>query len=270
MHRVTNALIRYAPPEIEFVPYASAESADLQILQYWTSDLVSWIKSPRYALIYHCTNQTFPDSPIVGAPKEFIDRAVFVASWQPLPDGTKYYPMPLGADPELWFPLGNTQPIYTCMTTGYVAESECIQEVYNATRAVGGEMVHVGGDCIRGKGLVRYENVSDTVMRHLYNQSMYVSALRRGEGFEIGAVEALMSASFARPVIFDRPDQQVWLGKFCITIHEDTPENVEAQLRDIFSVAPKPVTPEERAEVVSALSWEPIVKGFWKALLDRM
>lgn len=271
LHRVSREFAKWAPGEVNIV--TDPADAELQVVQYWTSDILKpeWLYCKTHALFYHCTNKLFNNPfPFNRMPAEAIEEAVLVASWQPMDIGEhqhKFLHIPLGADPETFYPEERPKK-YKIMTSGHVAESEYCYQAYRAAYANGGLTAHVGGIAFPGDKWVRFEDVSDQVMRWLYNESEYVSALRKREGFELGAIESLFSRG-GRPIIFDRPDQD-WMRKWSITIHEDTPERVEEQLREVLSKPAVPITEEEHKEIVAMLSWEPIIKRFWDELLKRL
>jgi hypothetical protein len=255
LFRVSDALKRYAPQGVEFVTDQS-QPHDLHILQAWCPECRGFLTGKPYALIMH---EYVPD---------ILPNAVMVASWIPdMMDGERFLPMPLGAEPSVFFREEGVRPLYTTMTTGYIASSELIQEVYQATLAVGGEMVHVGGNCVQGRWLTTYEGISDSAMRRLYNQSRYVSALRSRLGYEIGGVEALFCGT--RPLVFPRRDQDVY-RRWAITVPETDPATLVRLLTEILRRPPTPLSPEEHAEVVASLSWEPIARAFWKRLLELL
>jgi hypothetical protein len=259
MHRISRELAKYAPSEVQIVD----GPADIDIVQYWTPDIIPMYHSPKRVILFHCSNGIYGNL-VPGIPDDYTRSALFVASWQKL--NIDYYAMPLGADPNVFYPESRKKN-YKVLTTGYLAEPEYVYEMYHAARANNGTVVHVGNVPIPGKGFLKTEGISDDQLRRLYCESEYVSALRAGEGFEICGVEALMAGT--RPIVFSRPDQK-WYSKWGIAIHEDTPANVEAQLREVLSKPPNPVTPQEREEIVKTLSWEFICKGFWDELLKRI
>lgn len=264
MYRVSDALKKYAPEGVSFTQ--NPREADLQILQSWCPDCTAFKYVPRYAVIYHAGIFNWENA---ASQMRLADEAVLVASWLPLTRASlapKFMPMPLGADEEVFYPMASPKG-YTALTTGYVAETEAIWEVYLAARQVGGDVAHVGGLGSPGGGFFRYENVSDDTMRQLYNSSRFVSALRRGEGYEMPGVEALFCG--VRPIIFDRPDQD-WFRPYSITIREGSFDTVYNQLVRVFSDEPEPISPEERAEIVGLLSWEAIARRFWARLLETI
>ena len=107
--------------------------------------------------------------------------------------------------------------------------------------------------------------LTDAQVATRWNECDYVAGLRRIEGFELPAVEALFCGS--RPICFDAPHYRQWFGGLATFIREDTPDEVEGALVDIFESDTRPVTADERAEALRRFSWAPLVKGFWERAL---
>ena len=159
-------------------------------------------------------------------------------------------------------PSGRVRP-YRLMTSGFVAESESVEECARATAYLNVRHFHLGpGFPFFGPNVTQDDGVNDQYLVALYNRSEYVAGLRRCEGFEMPALEGLLCG--ARPVLFDRPHYRHWFGSHAEYILEGTPAEVEAALIEALAREARPVTEEERAEVLAKFNWRTVITQVWR------
>lgn len=293
MSRVASALAAYAPSNgVDIV--TDEDEADIVVLHViGYPDTLAAIESlkargKKYAMIQYCVRSTQKPSTVDWVPLWGDESCVAVWSYYDLPTmlledlsehraqlgdlpemyadalRQRFYFAPMGASPqfEKFAPSGRNRP-YRLMTSGYVAESECIEESTAAVVALEARMFHLGpGFPFFGPNVTQEEGVNDPFLVELYNRSEYVAGLRRCEGFEMPALEGLLCG--ARPVCFDRPHYRHWFGDHAEYIPED--DNVIASLVEVLARPARPVTEEERAAVVAKFNWRTIVDGFYSVL----
>lgn len=260
MFRVAEQLTLHAPSDVRIVK----DQFDMVILHVIDSeglpDLVDKYLDAgiRVAIIQYCFQTTRRKD--VAFWKPIWEKCELVWSYYDLPDAPRFYKSPLGVD-EMFTPR-DLPRLDLAMSSGYVAWSECLTEVAQAVQANGGTMIHLGPN-LNLPGLVRYHlGISDLQLSRLYSSSRYVTGLRREEGFELPLAEGLLCG--ARPVTFDQPHYRAWFSEFAEFIPEGPPEEVLGHLTELFSTAPRPVSPEEMALARQRFNWETICKGFWE------
>lgn len=313
MVRVANAIKRYAPPHVVFV--SRPEEADVQVLHVidWDDSFLSW---PRpYIAIQYCLRTTSQYEPKKWA--EFWGKSVLTWSYYDLSDYLNYLPResseriiaapklfcaPLGADDAFRQRakdlLRNTgadgygSPRYLIVTSGYVSGpgAEAIKEVWAAAERTGWSGVHIGPSSVVGagsppSGWTCVEGCSDGELADYYSRAFFVSGLRRGEGFELPAVEGLLCGAY--PLLFDQPSQKVWYGGDLDIDYSFVPEclphpsssgvrNLSALLEEKFSVAKYilatgqteyscPVGRTSVAVALARFNWACIIPGMFEA-----
>lgn len=262
--RVAFNLAKYLPPEVDI---ATEGAVDMTVLHVngrhdhalrRASNILA--QGNQYAVIQYvlqsCRN---PD------PKDWIElwsNAKVVWSYYDL---RKYVPdlyhAPLAADPEKFYKQ-DMEKKYLVGTNGNTYGAECIGEVQHAAYYAGGNAVHVG-EKFNSDPIVEYfTNIDDNRFREIYNQCRWFSCLRRGDGFEITAVEALLCG--VRPIMFDTPNYRQWFDGLAEFIPEVGSGEVAGRLKRIFKNGPKPVTDAEIQETKNRFNWEKIINGFWE------
>lgn len=165
-----------------------------------------------------------------------------------------YLRLPLGYDPEMFYNI-KAPKIYDAIVTGYVdgVEGEVIIDAHKAF----GNIMHIGPDYKLGNGYNNCQNVTDGVMRQLYQQSKYVLGLRYVEGFELPLVEG--GACGAIPVTFDLECYSHWFDDYALFVQPDAP--IVPQLKAI-----KNLYYRQPKSDFSAFTWDNIMKKFWKGV----
>lgn len=119
----------------------------------------------------------------------------------------RFYHAPLGTEFDVFkeSKLGK-KFIITAGSQGYLSESakECVV----ATKNVKATMFYLGKELNKGGDIVCKTGITDEELARYYSQSVFVSGLRRKEGFELPALEGLMCG--ARPVLLT--DQSIANG----------------------------------------------------------
>lgn len=171
------------------------------------------------------------------------------------------YHAPLAADPDIFF-KENAEKKYMVGTVGQTYQAECFGEVRLAAFQAGGKVLHIGPPIAPDPNMEWFQDVTDDQLRLLYNQCHHFSALRRKDGFELIAVEALLCG--VRPVMFDTPDYRFWFDGLADFVPEDNPGEVVAHLGMLFRSKVKPVTDAEIEETRLRFDWKKVVTGFWE------
>lgn len=277
MVRVADALAKYAPVHIQIVD--NERDCDISVLYVIGFDYIDRAnrllsQGKQYIPLQCCVRSTEYTSGDEW--RRFWEKAYMVWSYLDLRewvDGNKFYFSPLGVD-EVF----TRSSICFCrnrlvITTGYVSDerAEAIEEVWIAADRVGIKVAHVGPSTVEGvdrrwvKSIPRfYYNISDGDLVALYSRASWVSGLRHMEGFELPALEGLCSG--ARPLLFDY--NRGWYGGHGVYLNDCSGEELIEQLVKVFSGdGYKPVSEDERRDVVNRFSWERICKGFWEMVM---
>lgn len=275
LQRVKDALIRYAPNGVDIV--TDRDGADLVILHViGRNDQVRAAAqaAKRYAVIQYCLRSTM--RPSTSAWLDIWQNAKLVWSYYDLPHlcavdgepayGFQFYGAPLGSDQTQFRPPAHED--YRSMKVGVLSQSwltEGVKEVVGAAKRVGATAWHVGPILNRGD-VISVDNISDRHLRDYYIQTQFVACLRRVEGFEQPAVEALLCG--ARPILFDRAHYRRWFDGHAYFIPEGPREDVLESLVALFK-APRhwEVGKVEHAEIAAKFNWEPIIDGFGERAL---
>lgn len=281
--RVRDALVRYAPDNIEIV--SDLSQCDLAILHMWgrhttaekTIARLNKKKIP-YAMIQYCVRSTMRPSTLEWV--HMWKYAKVVWSYYDLKkmyfddlndsdmaeEEFNFYYAPLGVDPEV-FKESKVNRKFIVMASSQHALSEGARECAFAAKKVGQPMFFLGHELRRGDDIECKTGLTDEEVARYYSKSVFVSGLRRVEGFEFPVIEGLLCG--ARPIVFDRPEMRHWFDKLAIHIPEGDREEVIGNLAGIFqfsSVVPPTVTEEEKAIVKERFNWQTIIKGFYDKL----
>ena len=265
MYRVNKNIKKYAPDRIEFVD--KADDADFQILDAIGKGSLEYIRHKNYVVLQHCYVTTETRSLDVWG--DFWKNANLVCSYIDLPNLSKFNEfnflrIPWGVDSNLFYRIAGTPKTYDFLTTGYVAETECIEQAVTAIKAEGKSMVHIGGN-LHLNGIKRFENISDEQMRELYNRSRYTLGLRRLEGFELPIIEGTLCNS--RGVCIDDPCYSYWYGNLVEYIADGDFDYITNQLRELLNKPYREVTEKEIQFVKEKFDWEVIMTKIWKRIL---
>ncbi len=269
IQRVVEAVGRYAPEGVRFV--SKRADADLIIAHVVGKGELDYLQrthaEQRVILWQYCWHTSD-----VADWRAVWDGCDLVASYYRLPTD-KLYHTPLGVDPEVFYPMAEVPKTVGIVGTGYVAETECLREAYEACRELGLPFAHIGQDFGWGEGYVHLESVADDVMRRLYNQSYLALATRHIEGFELPAVEA--AACGTVPVLLDLPCYR-WAEPLC-PVWIDPQQDVRGQLVDQLHAARLFVDSNgwtERRMALGATAhtlfhWQRIMGAFWDEVGQR-
>jgi len=265
--RVVLNLERYMPEGSARTP--DKEAADLVILHvYGRRDHVAreaqsiLEQGKQYAIVQYAMKSTRNPNPKDWMP--IWDKAKVVWSYYDLPTPNLYL-APLAADPKIFFPV-EAEKDFLVGTLGAKAcyGAECFGEVHLAAYQVRGKVVHVGEKPNENPIVTYYSYISDEELRLVYNKCNWFSALRRKEGFEMTAIEALLCGT--RPIMFASPDYVRWFNGLAKFIPETTVSKTVKCLRDILGGEDCPVTKDEIEETKRRFNWERIIKGFWERI----
>jgi glycosyltransferase involved in cell wall biosynthesis len=268
MYRINAGLKKYAPEWVHFIN--DPESADVQIQDCIGAGSLPFIRNKNHILLQEClmTEIAPPDW------LPYFKEAKLVVSYLNIPkiigsSDFNFLRNPCGVDPEIWFKIPEATKHITFMTTGYVAETESIKEIYSAVNKVGGRVAHVGKDFKYGINFHHSENLSDEAMRYLYNSSYYISGLRRAEGFELSVLEGLLCG--ARGVSFNAEHYSYWFEDLVEYIEEKDSQSVTEQIQDLLiNKLYRPVSDSEISFVKNKFSWETVSRNFWSGVKNAI
>ncbi len=187
---------------------------------------------------------------------EFWKGALFVWSYYDL-DGLgdfRFHRSPLGVYP-IFSKRGDGRRFLVCTHGTYMTEGvrECI------LAANGRPVLHLGEELNR-PGVTCIRDVSDDDLAGYYSQCLYVSGLRRGEGFEFPAAEGLLCG--AKPILFDREHYRKWYDGMAEFIPEEHRDGVIRSLTNLFCKYPF-VLDEHREKARLLFNWNSIMKEFY-------
>lgn len=178
-------------------------------------------------------------------------KAGIVASYLKLPL-TDYIRMPLGFDPNLFYPRPEQPKLYRAVVTGYV-DWEDGGEVIAGVHQAFGNVIHVGKNFNLGAGYAHAEGVSDHQMAAIYASADYVVALRAVEGFELPLIEG--AACGATPIALDLECYRHWFTGYALFVD---PDYIEQGLSEIntsnIKLMQRDMTP---------FNWEKVMRSFW-------
>lgn len=287
MMRVSDALTRFAPPGVEIVK--RARDARLDVLHVIGSDAIEAARQARsrgqqYAMIQYClrTTQlpstdawidTWRRSAAVWSYYDLIRECAEDRTTLPLGLEQQLYLAPLGADGETFDArVRPAVPRYVILTSGYVAETECVTECWAAASAVGRRVFHLGPQrqftSIDSRHVTFGHGIKDDELAEAYRNSEYVAGMRRVEGFELPAAEGLLCG--ARPVMLDRHHYRDWFGGWAEYVDEAPSNELTAQLTRLFSEPTRRVSDDEREAAARRFDWRTIASGFWDRILPQL
>lgn len=283
LHRVADALARYAPPEITIV--GTVEEADLvvqHVIGHGSMQGWNMRDDQETAMIQYCLLTTEDSRSTAWLPH--WERANVVWSYydlnaylharidemgsggQAMWSRCNFYHAPLGVDGSVFQPSEPTRKRFGIGTSGFVADTEGVKESYAACKAHNLDLFHLGPNLGLGPGVLYMHNIGDADVAEFWSQCRYVAGLRRIEGFELPALEGLASGS--RPVVFDAPHYRRWFGEHAEYVPEVGHDEVAAALTELLSKPVRPVSPAERAHALDVFDWRKLVTGFWEKALS--
>ena len=273
--RVKDALMRYAPEDIEFAP---ADKADLTIINVigrqdgvrrTARNILN--KNREYAVIQYCLRSTQKSKTDGWLPLWAGANVVWsyldlqqAAQIDDVPTSDVYfYHAPLGVDAGVFKPLQQKRRYAICTSGLYRAES--VREAILAAKQVGRKVLHLGPE-LNHQDVECHSGLTDEEVAEVYNQCEFVSGLRRIEGFELPAAEGLLCG--ARPIVFDRSHYRKWYKPWAEFIPEGSQMEVIESLASLFKRGARAVTKQERMDAARFFDWRPIVTGFWDRCLN--
>jgi hypothetical protein len=265
LNRVVMELERYLPSD--FQTTGDFDSADLTVLHvvgrrdHILRDVHRILQDgKKYAIIQYAFQSTRNPNP--GDWLEIWDNAHVVWSYYDLSQYVKnFYHAPLASNSDVFYKQ-DAEKKYIVGTNGNCYKAECIGEAHLAAWEVNGRAIHMG-EKFGDNPIVDYvTNISDDDMRLFYNQCVHFSSLRRKDGFEMPAIEALLCG--VRPIMFDTPNYRQWFDGLADFIPECGIGETAGRLKRLFKAEPSPVTNEDIEEVKRRFNWERSVKGFWE------
>jgi hypothetical protein len=273
LDRIDRALQKYAPLSVSFVRESEADVIVIPVIG--RRDAVedrarkATERGQAYVLAQYCIRST--KTPHTSAWLDLWGNAQLVWSYYDLPalvreDGedTKrywnFYRSPLGVEAGVFTARSAGERPWLVVTSGGGWTTESVRECVMAAQGIG-PSCHLGRHTGRDEHVV-FNGLPDSEVVKLYQQSRWVSGLRRTEGFELPALEGLLCG--ARPILFDAPHYTHWYGTHAEYIPEGPREGVIESLRRLFLSKPRSVTEAERASAVRKFDWRPIVEGFWE------
>jgi len=286
MHRIRNALLKYAPPEVSLADKPSEDAVHIldfvgqhptvedRVLHPTTGlmrSVPSLPVSSKYVIIYHCPPM-LEFRKYVSEYRSLFEgsRLVFGTYEQsyvyPYDAKINYYRTPWGYDPKVFYPRASEKK-YLALTTGYVIQDEYIDWIAYACKIHDKSMVHIGGrNVIDGLYAIygslkisHYEKISDDDMANLYSSSWFTNAMRGILGFELPAVEGYACGS--QPILLDLPCYRYWFNDFGVFVNSRD---------DVVDVLSKPIYVTPKAEVLERFKWENIAPRIWEKILESI
>lgn len=281
MRRIELALILHAPAGVECV--RAAEMADLVVLHaVGHPDTLEAVRQAqgrgqRYAIIQYCVRST--QEPCTSEWLEMWAGAELVWSYYDLIElmaedglsleGFRFFHAPLGVDSATFVQYPTVGERFAMLSSGYVAESECVLEVAEAARRIGRRSFHLGPPMAGfGPHVEQQLGITDDELARIYSRCDAVAGLRRVEGFEMPAAEGLCCG--ARPIVFDAPHYRQWFDDWAVFVPELDPPELTDVLEEILRAGVEPVTREERRAAAALFDWGTILPAFWQAATERM
>jgi hypothetical protein len=176
--------------------------------------------------------------------------------------GFNFLRTPLGAEPDT-FPVGKVQRVYDVFSTGHVAETECLDMLYNACVMSQTKMLHTGENFKWNAPNYQFlEYMNDPWYSSVLQRTKYVTGLRRVEGFEMACIEGAMSG--AVPIVPFLPTYDYYKD-FGLYIFMDG--DITDQLINIFDKSYVPLTQDQLYYVRDEFSWKNICEKIYKRLI---
>lgn len=223
----------------------------------------------KYAVIQYCVRST--KNPKTTDWSDLWHSATCVWSYYDLrrlayEDGNvmqafPFYHAPLGVNADVFYPR-TADKYYIIGTNGFSALTEGSREAALAAGFVKQPMFHLGPQVRVGSHVTCQTGITDNDLATQLSRCVYVSGLRRVEGFELPAAEGLLCG--ARPVFYDKPHYRQWFDDWAVFIPEGPRDAVTASLTRVFQ-GPRPpaITPRQRQDAAGRFDWQRLVSQFW-------
>ena len=173
-----------------------------------------------------------------------------------------FFMSPLGAEPDL-FPIGTQPRFYSIFSTGHVAETECLDKIFDACVCANRKMIHTGENFKWDNNHYQFLGyMEDPWFASLLQKVKYVSGLRRTEGFEMHCIEGAMTG--AVPII---PFIQTYGYYKDFGIFIDMNKDITQQLINILLSDYKPLSLEQINYVRDRFSWKRICNDIYNRII---
>jgi len=277
MHRIRQAFIQYAPQGTVFTN--TLEPDAIQCLHYigqnpredtctmWGSifETPTLPKLSKYILFLYLNNAFYPQ--FEADWKRLVENALAIITTVPniIPYKCNIIETRWGYEPSIFY-YSNLPKKWTVLATGYMADAEAIDAVFMACYKSMTSMVHVGG-WLNYNWLeptyTKFTNITDEELRILYNQSRYVSALRRDPSYEIPAVEGY--ACGCQPICFPHYGPKKWFSDFAVFVPQLPRDELVPHLIELFK---KPVEIKPKEDILKRFYWQTIMNEVWKKVAE--
>lgn len=289
MVRIANALTKYLPPHFSIVSYR--EKADLCIFYPISYDWTHYLKEcsdrgQEYALIQCCykSGREEEDRLVFDLWRPWRVKSVVTWSYLDLLEGRvdneiPFYHAPLGIDEAFTLPIVTHPKRDYIVTTGTVHGNgqEAIRECWQAAFKCGLSVVHIGQwpqNVATSKYDFEEENltiasgVTDSTLRGIYQNALYVCSLRYVEGFELPALEALSCGT--RSIVFIQPATTKWYWGYADFVPECEGKELVNHLLDKFSSPYEAISQPIIDEVRNKFNWGILCWRFWSIVEKEM
>jgi hypothetical protein len=258
-YRISQAFHQHTPDNIEWVE----EGEDFQLIHAVGEGEYEYAKKQdlsKLIIIAHCILTT---KTTVQQWEEIWKEAKLVISFHPINTYTEekinFIRSPWGAEPDL-FPAQNKDRRLKVFMTGHVAETECLDKVFEACKITENVAAHTGEDFHWAAPWYKYfPYFEQKDFATMLNIAQYISCLRKVEGFEMMGIEGAMTG--AVPIVPNEPTYDYYKD---FGIFLDMKKDVTKQLIDIFGSTYYPLTKSKIDYVRREFSWEKICKRIYK------
>lgn len=199
---------------------------------------------------------------------ELWKRAKLVISFHPLDtyfpnEKFNFYRTALGAEPSV-FTISNANRHHKVFTTGHVANTECLDKIFDACSISNTKMLHTGENFKWNPQYYTYlPYMSDAEFVNKLQTTQYIAGLRLLEGFEMMCIEGAMTG--ATPIVPQLPTYDFYKD-FGIFI--DTNKNITEQLVEIFRGEYKQLSREKVEYVRDTFSWTTVCNGLYNRITE--
>ena len=256
--QLTEAWRKYLP-NVEWV--SSENKADFVIIEaiggeeYVQALTVPGHKRILFQMCVYTSGVSIPDW------KELWDTSHVTLSFHDLPSylpeserNFKFVRTPLGADPND-FPLLNLERNHKIFTTGHVASTEHIDDIFRAIQSTKDKMYHTGENFRYDTNYYKFLHyMTIPELSRLLNSTQYVIGLRDIEGFEVHCIQGAMCG--ATPIVPNLPTYDFY-QEFGTYI--DMQSDVRQQLVEILSQPYEPLAKDKVEMVRYYFSWQRIM-----------
>jgi glycosyltransferase involved in cell wall biosynthesis len=257
--RISQALHEHSRTFVEWVRPEEAEATIIHVVGGEEYDKAFKLKNA--VIIQHCVT-TVHVHPTES--ERLWQKAILTVSFHDLHRYSdkefNCFSTPWGAEPGLFYRTNIPKDI-TVFTTGHVAESENIDDIYNACVNTGTHMFHTGRN-FGWKNNYHYLNhMGDEAFRNMLNRSKYIGCLREHEGFEMMGIEGAFCGAI--PIVPNLHTYRWYegFGKF-IEMDKDIVEQLEA----IFKSDYKELDSESMKKIVEKFSWKRIATNIFNEI----